>query len=60
MLTGIQYYRPPFPETRCWADDLSAIRDSGLGAIQLWLVWGWILSITHKSKIGWYPVESKS
>lgn len=42
MLTAVQYYRPPFPEQRFWAGDLSAIRDAGLDGIQLWCIWGWI------------------
>ncbi len=42
MLTAVQYYRAPFPEAHRWADDLSAIRDTGIEAIQLWCLWGWI------------------
>jgi beta-galactosidase len=37
-----QYYRPPFPEKRFWKDDFKRIKDSGLDAVQLWMVWGWI------------------
>ena len=44
MFLAAQYYRPPFPNRRFWADDLSRMRDSGLHALQLWCVWGWIES----------------
>ncbi len=39
---GAQYYRPPFPRAEFWRDDIARMRDAGLNAIQLWLVWGWI------------------
>lgn len=42
MLLGTQYYRPPFPDSKYWSDDLSRIRDAGLHAVQLWVVWGWV------------------
>jgi beta-galactosidase len=42
MILGTQYYRPPFPEPRYWHDDLAAMVDAGLGAVQLWACWGWI------------------
>lgn len=42
MILGTQYYRPPFPDRKYWQDDLSKMRDSGLNAVQLWAVWGWI------------------
>jgi beta-galactosidase len=42
MLLAAQYYRPPFPDKKHWLDDLSRMRDSGLNALQLWAVWGWI------------------
>jgi len=42
MFLAVQYYRPPFPKERYWADDFSRIRDAGLHAVQLWCVWGWI------------------
>ena len=42
MNLGVQYYRPPFPYQPYWADDLKKMKDSGLDAVQLWLVWGWI------------------
>ena len=44
MFLCAQYYRAPFPERRFWADDFSRIRDSGLHAVQLWCLWGWIES----------------
>ena len=42
MKLGVQYYRPPFPYGNYWADDLKKMKDSGMDAVQLWLVWGWI------------------
>lgn len=39
---GAQYYRPPFPETRHWRDDLRRMRDAGLDTVQLWVLWGWV------------------
>lgn len=44
MNLGVQYYRPPFPVSKHWADDFRRIRDSGLDTVQLWLLWGWIES----------------
>jgi beta-galactosidase len=41
-MLAAQYYRPPFPERRRWADDLRDMRRAGLDAVQLWLLWGWI------------------
>jgi beta-galactosidase len=41
IVLGTQYYRPPFPERGDWARDLRAMREAGLGAVQLWVVWGW-------------------
>jgi beta-galactosidase len=42
MFLATQYYRPPFPDSRFWSDDLSRMRDAGLHALQLWAIWGWI------------------
>ena len=42
MNIGVQYYRPPFPADKYWADDFRKIRDSGLNAVQLWILWGWV------------------
>lgn len=39
---GVQYYRPPFPETRYWEPDLARIADAGLNSVQLWVLWGWV------------------
>lgn len=39
---GTQYYRPPFPNSRYWADDMRRMVDSGLNTIQFWVVWGWV------------------
>ncbi len=44
MHLGVQYYRPPFPAGKHWADDFKKIRDSGLNTVQLWVVWGWVES----------------
>ena len=50
MFLGVQYYRPPFPQRRGWADDLSAIRDAGLGGIQL------SAAIVNSTKLTGVPV----
>ncbi|MBR4674697.1 MAG: beta-galactosidase [Victivallales bacterium] len=42
MILGVQYYRAPFPNQKYWEDDFRKIKDSGLNAVQLWLLWGWI------------------
>lgn len=44
MILGVQYYRPPFPRSDYWRDDLSAMRAAGLDTVQLWACWGWIES----------------
>jgi beta-galactosidase len=41
FILGTQYFRPPFPKSRYWAEDIKAMRGAGLNAVQLWLVWGW-------------------
>ena len=41
FILGTQYFRPPFPKPRYWEDDIKAMRDAGLNAVQLWMVWGW-------------------
>lgn len=41
---GVQYYRPPFPDSKYWDEDMSRIRDAGIEAVQLWACWGWIES----------------
>lgn len=42
MFLATQYYRAPFPNRRFWRDDFAKIRDSGIDAVQLWCLWGWI------------------
>jgi beta-galactosidase len=42
MQLGVQYYRAPWPDRRYWADDFARIRDCGLDAVQLWVLWGWV------------------
>lgn len=49
---GVQYYRPPFPDRTHWKNDLRLMADSGMHAVQLWLLWGWI-----ESKPGIYRFE---
>ncbi|MBI5723320.1 MAG: beta-galactosidase [Planctomycetes bacterium] len=44
MFLAAQYYRPPFPVKKYWPDDFSRMRDSGLHAVQLWVIWGWVES----------------
>jgi len=41
---GAQYYRPPFPVEKYWADDLRRMKDAGLNTIQLWVLWSWVES----------------
>jgi beta-galactosidase len=45
LILGSQYYRPPFPRSNYWDDDLKAMKDAGLNTVQLWLVWAWIESV---------------
>lgn len=42
MNLGVQYYRPPFPMQRYWADDFKRIREAGLNTVQLWVLWSWV------------------
>lgn len=42
MILSAQYYRPPFPESRRWKDDMHAIAASGLDTVYLWVCWGWV------------------
>ncbi|MDD2710469.1 MAG: beta-galactosidase [Verrucomicrobiae bacterium] len=42
MNLGVQYYRPPFPNTQFWDGDFAKIRESGLNAVQLWVDWAWV------------------
>jgi len=42
MQIGVQYYRPPFPEERCWKEDLKNIRSAGFNTLQLWVLWSWV------------------
>ena len=54
MNLGVQYYRPPFPNSRHWADDFRRIRDSGLNTVQLWVLWGWVEATPGKFEYGDY------
>lgn len=42
MNLGVQYYRPPFPQSCYWDEDLRRVREAGLDTLQLWVVWGWV------------------
>ena len=42
MILAAQYYRPPFPERRYWKEDLDGMKDAGLNAVQLWVLWSWV------------------
>lgn len=42
FILGAQYYRPPFPYSQHWEKDLRGMREAGLNAVQIWLVWGWV------------------
>jgi beta-galactosidase len=42
MNLGVQYYRPPFPNSRHWEDDFRRVADSGLNTVQLWVLWSWV------------------
>jgi beta-galactosidase len=42
IYVGTQYYRPPFPESRYWEQDMKGMADAGLNAVQLWVVWAWV------------------
>ena len=39
---GPQYYRPPFPVSKFWKDDIAKIKDSGFNCLQLWVMWSWV------------------
>ena len=39
---GPQYYRPPFPVSKYWKDDITKIKDSGFNCLQLWIMWSWV------------------
>ncbi len=54
MNLGVQYYRPPFPNTKHWADDFRRIRDSGLNTVQLWVLWGWVEATPGRFEYGDY------
>ncbi len=54
MILGVQYYRPPFPNQTYWDDDFRAIRDSGLNAVQLWVLWSWVEATPGTYEFGDY------
>ena len=41
---GPQYYRPPFPVSSYWKEDVRKIKDSGFSCLQLWVMWSWVES----------------
>nr|WP_275401871.1 beta-galactosidase [Ruania rhizosphaerae] len=42
MLLAVQYYRPPFPASTSWENDMDQVAAAGFDAIQLWVTWGWV------------------
>lgn len=43
MITlGTQYYRPPFPVSKYWKEDIQRVKDSGFNSLQLWVMWSWV------------------
>ncbi len=42
MILAAQYHRAPFPEKRFWETDLDRMKESGLNALQLWVMWSWV------------------
>ncbi|HOX39455.1 MAG TPA: beta-galactosidase [Candidatus Brocadiia bacterium] len=42
MNLGVQYYRPPFPDSKYWEADFARISESGLNTVQLWIKWAWV------------------
>jgi beta-galactosidase len=51
---GTQYYRPPFPESTYWDDDIRAMADAGLTTVQLWVVWAWVEATPDTYEFGDY------
>jgi len=41
---GPQYYRPPFPLSKFWKEDIGKIKESGFNCLQLWVMWSWVES----------------
>ncbi|HCE43620.1 MAG TPA: beta-galactosidase [Lentisphaeria bacterium] len=39
---GPQYYRPPFPVSKYWKEDVRKMKDSGFNCLQLWVMWSWV------------------
>ncbi len=44
MINAIQYYRPPFPDSLHWNEDVVKIKQLNFNAIQIWVVWAWVES----------------
>ncbi len=42
MNIDVQYYRAPFPEERYWEQDFTRTKETGLNAMQLWVLWAWV------------------
>jgi beta-galactosidase len=51
---GPQYYRPPFPVSSFWKEDIQKIKDSGFNCLQLWIMWSWVESKPGKFDFGDY------
>ncbi len=44
MKIGAQYYRPPFPVSGHWVEDMKRMKASGLDTVQIWVIWAWVES----------------
>jgi beta-galactosidase GanA len=42
IIYGTQYYRPPFPGSQSWKDDLLKMKACNFNTVKLWAVWSWI------------------
>jgi beta-galactosidase GanA len=42
IIYGAQYYRPPFPGSQSWKDDLLKMKKCNFNTVKLWAVWSWI------------------
>ncbi|OGF51197.1 MAG: hypothetical protein A2231_02215 [Candidatus Firestonebacteria bacterium RIFOXYA2_FULL_40_8] len=48
MFIAAQYFRPPFPHQRFFEEDLKLMKKTGLTALQLWVMWGWVEGVPGK------------
>jgi beta-galactosidase len=42
VIFSTQYYRPPFPDGRRWAEDFRLIRETGFDNLYVSLYWAWV------------------